>query len=84
MQLNHMKTRLPTTIHGALFILCAATITTHAQVTGLRQHQVIPLAIGAGEVVGFSPNQDTLAVTNDSIGGVSLLRHNGTEFVAHA
>ncbi len=79
-----MKTRLPTTIHGALFIFCAATITTHAQVTGLRQHQVIPLAIGAGEVVGFSPNQDTLAVTNDSIGGVSLLRHNGTTFVAHA
>lgn len=56
MQLNHMKTRLPTTIHGALFIFCAATITTHAQVTGFRQHQVIPLAIGAGEVVGFSPN----------------------------
>ena len=62
----------------------AAQIPVSAQVTGLRQHQVIPLAIGAGEVVGFSPNQDTLAVTNDSIGGVSLLRHNGTAFVAHA
>ncbi|MEX1113794.1 MAG: hypothetical protein WEB53_00995 [Akkermansiaceae bacterium] len=55
-----------------------------AQVTGLRQHQVIPLGIGSGEVVGFSPNQDTLAVTDDSIGGVRLLRHNGTAFLHHA
>lgn len=65
-------------------LISATQAPLSAQVTGLRQHQVIPLAIGAGEVVGFSPNQNTLAVTNDSIGGVSLLRHNGTAFVAHA
>jgi len=55
-----------------------------AQVTGLRQHQVIPLGIAAGEVVSFSPTQDTLAVTDNSAGGIRLLRHNGTQFVNHA
>jgi 2',3'-cyclic-nucleotide 2'-phosphodiesterase (5'-nucleotidase family) len=55
-----------------------------AQVTGLRQHQVIPLGIAAGEVVSFSPTQDTLAVTDNSAGGIRLLRHNGTQFANHA
>jgi 2',3'-cyclic-nucleotide 2'-phosphodiesterase (5'-nucleotidase family) len=79
-----MKPILNNKFLQALVILVFVQAPASAQVTGLRQHQVIPLAIGAGEVVGFSPNQDTLAVTNDSIGGVSLLRYNGTEFVAHA
>lgn len=55
-----------------------------AQVTGLRQHQIIPMSVGSGEVVSFSPTQDTLAVTDNSAGGVRLYRHNTTEFSHHA
>lgn len=55
-----------------------------AQVNGLRQHQVIPLGVAAGEVVSFSPTNDTLAVTDNSAGGIRLMRHNGTQFVNHA
>jgi 2',3'-cyclic-nucleotide 2'-phosphodiesterase (5'-nucleotidase family) len=61
-----------------------APVPLAAQVTGLRQHQVIPLGIAAGEVVSFSPTNDTLAVTDNSAGGVRLMRHNGTQFVNHA
>lgn len=53
-------------------------------VTGLRRHQVIPMSVGSGEVVSFSPNQDTLAVTDNSAGGVRLYRHDGNSFVNHA
>lgn len=55
-----------------------------AQVTGLRQHQTIPLGVAAGEVVSFSPTNDTLAVTDNSAGGVRLMRHNGSQFINHA
>ena len=66
-------------------ILAAAILgTTQAQVTGLRQHQVIPMSVGSGEVVSFSPTQDTLAVTDNSAGGIRLYRHNGTAFANHA
>jgi 2',3'-cyclic-nucleotide 2'-phosphodiesterase (5'-nucleotidase family) len=78
-----MKLRLSPKLAGTPLLL-ALLANLHADITGLRQHQVIPLAIGAGEVVGFSTNQDTLAVTDDSIGGARLLRHNGTAFVPHA
>ena len=68
----------------ALAILGSAKATVSGQVTGLRQHQVINMSVGSGEVVSFSPNFDTLAVTDNSAGGVRLFRHNGTAFVAHA
>ncbi len=55
-----------------------------AQVTGLRQHQAIPLGVAAGEVVSFSPTNDTLAVTDNSAGGIRLMRHDGTQFSNHA
>ena len=66
-------------------ILAVAILgTAQAQVTGLRQHQVIPMSVGSGEVVSFSPTQDTLAVTDNSAGGIRLYRHNGTAFSNHA
>jgi 2',3'-cyclic-nucleotide 2'-phosphodiesterase (5'-nucleotidase family) len=66
-------------------ILAAAILgTAQAQVTGLRQIQTIPLVPNSGEVVSFSPNQDTLAVADNPAGGVRLLRHNGTSFSNHA
>lgn len=66
-------------------ILAAALLgTIQAQVTGLRQHQVIPMSVGSGEVISFSPTQNTLAVTDNSAGGVRLYRHNGTAFANHA
>lgn len=68
----------------ALSILGAAQLPITAQVTGLRQHQVINMSVGSGEVVSFSPNFDTLAVTDNSAGGVRLFRHNGTAFAPHA
>jgi 2',3'-cyclic-nucleotide 2'-phosphodiesterase (5'-nucleotidase family) len=66
------------------FISAALLATTQAQITGLRQHQVIPMSVGSGEVVSFSPTQHTLAVTDNSAGGVRLYRHNGTSFTDHA
>jgi 2',3'-cyclic-nucleotide 2'-phosphodiesterase (5'-nucleotidase family) len=66
-------------------ILAVAILgTAQAQVTGLRQIQNIPLVPNSGEVVSFSPNQDTLAVADNPAGGVRLLRHNGTSFSNHA
>lgn len=65
-------------------LLLALLASAHAQVTGLRQHQVIPMSIGSGEVVSFSPTQHTLAVTDNSAGGVRLYRHNTTAFTNHA
>ncbi|NQX02909.1 5'-nucleotidase C-terminal domain-containing protein [bacterium] len=64
-------------------LLGAAQAPLSAQVTGLRQHQVIPMSVGSGEVLSFSPTQDTLAVTDNSAGGVRLYRHNGTAFANH-
>ena len=67
-----------------LLALLALLATARGQVTGLRQHQVIPMSVGSGEVVSFSPTQGTLAVTDNSAGGIRLYRHNGTAFTAHA
>ena len=78
-----MKFRISPTLAGTPLLL-ALLATSHAQVTGLRQHQVIPMSIGSGEVVSFSPTQDTLAVTDNSAGGVRLYRHNTTAFANHA
>ena len=68
----------------AIALMGAAQIPASAQVTGLRQIQNIPLVPNSGEVVSFSPNQDTLAVADNPAGGVRLLRHNGTSFANHA
>ena len=68
----------------AAAILTASTVAAHAQVTGLRQHQAINMSVGSGEVVSFSPTQDTLAVTDNSAGGIRLFRHDGTSFSNHA
>lgn len=64
--------------------MSVATIPLSAQVTGLKQLQKIPLGVAAGEVVSFSPTNDTLAVTDNSAGGIRLMRHNGSSFVNHA
>ena len=64
--------------------MAATQLPSLAGITGLRQHQTIQMGVGAGEVVSFSPTQDTLAVTDNSAGGVRLYRHNGTSFVTHA
>jgi 2',3'-cyclic-nucleotide 2'-phosphodiesterase (5'-nucleotidase family) len=68
----------------AAALIGATLVPVSAQVTGLRQQQMIPLGVAAGEVVSFSPTEDTLAVTDNSAGGIRLLRHNGTGFVNHA
>ncbi len=68
----------------AVALISAAQIPVSAQVTGLRQIQSIPLVPNSGEVVSFSPNQDTLAVADNPAGGVRLLRHNGSSFANHA
>jgi 2',3'-cyclic-nucleotide 2'-phosphodiesterase (5'-nucleotidase family) len=78
-----MKFRISPKLAGTPLLL-ALLATSHAQVTGLRQHQVIPMSVGSGEVVSFSPTQDTLAVTDNSAGGIRLYRHNGTAFSNHA
>ena len=65
-------------------LLLALIASAQAQVTGLRQHQAIPMSVGSGEVVSFSPTRDTLAVTDNSAGGIRLYRHDGTAFTAHA
>jgi hypothetical protein len=78
-----MKFRINPKLAGTPLLL-ALLATSHAQVTGLRQHQVIPMSVGSGEVVSFSPTQDTLAVTDNSAGGIRLYRHNGTAFSNHA
>ncbi|MCU0748873.1 MAG: hypothetical protein MUF13_04925, partial [Akkermansiaceae bacterium] len=70
--------------HQYPFLAFALLATAQAQVTGLRQHQMIPLSVGSGEVVSFSPTHDTLAVTDNSAGGVRLFRHDGTSFTGHA
>jgi 2',3'-cyclic-nucleotide 2'-phosphodiesterase (5'-nucleotidase family) len=62
---------------------CAVQIPVNAGVTGLQKHQRIPMGVGAGEVVAFSPTQETLAVTDNSAGGIRLFRHNGTQFATH-
>lgn len=78
-----MKFRISPKLAGTPLLLVLLA-TSHAQVTGLRQHQVIPMSVGSGEVISFSPTQDTLAVTDNSAGGVRLYRHNGTSFSNHA
>ncbi len=78
-----MKLRISPKLAGTPLLL-ALLANAHAQVTGLRQHQVIPMSVGSGEVVSFSPTQDTLAVTDNSAGGIRLYRHNGSAFTAHA
>lgn len=78
-----MKLRISPKLAGTPLLL-ALLASSHAQVTGLRRHQAIPMSVGSGEVVSFSPTQDTLAVTDNSAGGIRLYRHNGTEFSAHA
>lgn len=78
-----MKLRLSPKLAGTPLLL-ALLATAQAQVTGLRQHQMIPMSVGSGEVVSFSPTQDTLAVTDNSAGGIRLYRHDGTAFTAHA
>ena len=78
-----MKLRISPKLAGTPLLL-ALLSHLHADVTGLRQHQVIPMSIGSGEVVSFSPTQDTLAVTDNSAGGIRLYRHNGTAFSSHA
>jgi 2',3'-cyclic-nucleotide 2'-phosphodiesterase (5'-nucleotidase family) len=79
-----MKSRFHPTIFGTLLATCVATTSIHAGVTGLRRIQNIPLVPNSGEVVSFSPNQDTLAVADNPAGGVRLLRHDGNSFVNHA
>lgn len=79
-----MKPILKNKFFLALILLGSAQAPATAQVTGLRQHQVIPGTVGSGEVVSFSPQQDTLAVTDNSAGGIRLYRHNGTSFSSHA
>ncbi len=80
-----MKPRFQNITTVATILLGTPLFTTaSAQVTGLRQHQVIPMSVGSGEVVSFSPTQDTLAVTDNAAGGARLYRHNGTAFAAHA
>ncbi len=56
----------------------------NAEVSGLKALQTKPMSVGSGEVVSFSQEQDTLAVTDNSAGGIRLFRHNGTSFAAHA
>lgn len=71
-------------IHTYPFLAAALIASAQAQITGFRQHQVLPMSVGSGEVVSFSPIQHTLAVTDNSAGGVRLYRHNGTSFTDHA
>lgn len=78
-----MKLRISPKLAGTPLLL-ALLASSSAQVTGLRRHQAIPMSVGSGEVVSFSPTQDTLAVTDNSAGGIRLYRHNGTAFSAHA
>jgi 2',3'-cyclic-nucleotide 2'-phosphodiesterase (5'-nucleotidase family) len=78
-----MKLRISPKLAGTPLLL-ALLASAHGGITGLRQHQVIPMSVGSGEVVSFSPTQDTLAVTDNSAGGVRLYRHNGTSFSSHA
>jgi 2',3'-cyclic-nucleotide 2'-phosphodiesterase (5'-nucleotidase family) len=78
-----MKFRISPKLAGTPLLL-ALLATAKAQVTGLRQHQAIPLSVGSGEVVSFSPTQDTLAVTDNSAGGIRLFRHDGSAFSNHA
>lgn len=78
-----MKLRISPKLAGTPLLL-ALLASSSAQVTGLRRHQAIPMSVGSGEVVSFSPTQDTLAVTDNSAGGIRLYRHNGTAFTAHA
>ncbi|MES2657350.1 MAG: 5'-nucleotidase C-terminal domain-containing protein [Verrucomicrobiota bacterium] len=79
-----MKPRFHKLPFLAAALLGSTQVPVSAQVTGLRQHQVIPMSIGSGEVISFSPDNDTLAVTDNSAGGVRLYRHNGTAFANHA
>lgn len=69
---------------AAAALLGSLTLTLHAGVTGFRNLQSIQMGVGAGEVVAFSPTQSTLAVTDNSAGGIRLYRHNGTSFTTHA
>lgn len=78
-----MKLRISPKLAGTPLLL-ALLASSSAQVTGLRRHQAIPMSVGSGEVVSFSPTQDTLAVTDNSAGGIRLYRHDGTAFTAHA
>jgi 2',3'-cyclic-nucleotide 2'-phosphodiesterase (5'-nucleotidase family) len=77
-----MKLRLSFRLAGTPLLL-ALLATASAQVTGLRRLQAIPMSVGSGEVVSFSPLQDTLAVTDNSAGGIRLYRHDGTAFQAY-
>ena len=81
---TYMKPKIKNLHLFAAIMVGTSSFPIHAQVTGLRQHQVIPMSVGSGEVVSFSPTQDTLAVTDNSAGGVRLYRHNGTAFTNHA
>jgi hypothetical protein len=78
-----MITQRPLRIIAAA-ILATSSIASHGQVTGFRQHQAINMSVGSGEVVSFSPTQDTLAVTDNSAGGIRIFRHDGTSFSNHA
>ena len=79
-----MKPRFQNLPFLAATILGVSPLPSAAAVTGLRQHQNIPIGVGAGEVVSFSPTQSTLAVTDNAAGGIRLYRHNGTSFSTHA
>lgn len=79
-----MKPRFNKHPLAAAILLGSLATALEAGVTGFRNIQSIGLGVGAGEVVAFSPTQDTLAVTDNSAGGVRLLRHNGTSFANHA
>jgi 2',3'-cyclic-nucleotide 2'-phosphodiesterase/3'-nucleotidase/5'-nucleotidase len=79
-----MKPRLHKLPILAAAILGSTQAPASAEITGLRQHQAIPMSVGSGEVISFSPTNDTLAVTDNSAGGIRLYRHNGTAFSNHA
>jgi 2',3'-cyclic-nucleotide 2'-phosphodiesterase (5'-nucleotidase family) len=84
MHANSMKPRFHPTTMGALLAICASTLPSYAGVTGLKRHQATTMSSGSGEVVSFSPTNDTLAVTDNSAGGIRLFRHDGTSFNQHA
>lgn len=69
---------------GAMMLSGSMHSAVHAGITGLKRLQASPMSAGSGEVVSFSPTNDTLAVTDNSAGGIRLFRHDGTAFAPHA
>lgn len=81
---NNMKTKF----HFLTFLIAASGIawaepSVNEEIT-LTRLQAQRMSVSSGEVVSYSPTHQTLAVTDNSAGGIRLYRYQAGSFQAHS